>query len=63
MNSFEKKLITDAFNRCFGLKDILIETFNKKDFDYLKVVLQSLSNQSSLRFSFLHENINEIINL
>lgn len=55
MNEFEKHQIISAFQRCYGLKELVASEF--------KGSISELARQSGMRADFIISNIEEIKNL
>lgn len=63
MEEYEKQIIKGAFDRCFGLQDSIKRMAAKEDELLISLALNSLVTNSGMRFSFLRDNLEEIIAL
>ena len=56
MTDYEKKLIADAFGRCYGLKHIMQTSIRSRAY-----AIQALSEQTGLRKEFIEKNYEDIV--
>lgn len=61
MEPYQKQIIDKALDRCFGLKDTLIDYIELGDTKMVDTCIDSLSNQTGLRPDFIKANIADIL--